>query len=176
VTRARRSIPACCCVLLATLTALGQTTEGDPDPVGRPKLKQGQLVAVAVWYDAKESVWHLWTTSPAVKGGKASRVIFAGSVRVTGDRVAGEFDKLERTKRAANADYVLVHRDGRGFDFQFATFGGADGVKFKAGAKAQSIRFKLLAGGVADPARVVIGAAGAHPKKADFTLPAHPGK
>jgi hypothetical protein len=176
VTRARRSLSAGCLFVLATLTALGRVSDGDPDPVGRPKLKQGEQAVIAVWYDTKDEVWHLWTTSPAAKGRKAPRVVFTGSVRVIGGAVTGEFDRLERSKRAANADWVLIHRDGRGFDFQFATFGKTDGVKFKAGAKAQSVKFKLLAGGMADPARVVIGAAGSHPKRAEFSLPAHPGK
>ena len=129
-----------------------------------------------MWYNAKEEAWHIWTTSPAAKGGKSPRVVFTGSVRVIGDEVAGEFDKLERSKRAADADYVVVHRDKRGFDFRFATAGGTDGVKFQAGAKAESVRFKLLAGGVANPAWVVIGAAGAAPEEGGVLPPRAPGE
>ena len=148
-----------CFISIAALDGHRAGRRGRPGPRRRPRVKPGQQVAAAVWYNAKEEAWHFWTTSPAVKGGKSPRVVFTGSVRVIGDEVAGEFDKLERDEAGRGRRlHHRAHRDKRGFDFRFATAGGTDGVKFQAGAKAQSVRFKLLAGGVANPAsRVVIG-------------------
>jgi hypothetical protein len=164
--------------LLTLQVTLGLASDDSLNPVGKPKqFKQGKRVAYGVWYE--DGLWHLRMTSKDGKAkgkGKNDRVIFTGSVRVAGDRLLGEFQGLEKSKQALNADWVLPHAGGRGFDFQFATFGKTDGVNFKAGPSAQSITFKLLVGGDDDPTRILIGASGAHPAKAEFALPAHPKK
>jgi len=139
------------------------------DPHGRPEnFDQGKRRMYGVWLD--EGVWHLRMTSKNVKGAK--RRIFNGKVEVAGDRLTGEFQGLEKAEKAKDADYIKVDRDGMGFEFQFATFGKSDGVTFKVGKKAETVTFHLLSDGDDDPDIVLIGAKGAHPESAKFTLPA----
>ena len=140
------------------------------DPHGRPEgFDQGKRRMYGVWLE--EDVWHLRVTSKnAAKGAK--RRIFNGKVEVTGDRLTGEFQGLEKAEKAKNADYIQVDRDGMGFEFQFTTFGKSDGVTFKVGKKAETITFHLLSDGDDEPDIILIGAKGAHPASAKFTLPA----
>jgi hypothetical protein len=164
--------------LLTLQMTLGLAADDALDPFGKPKqFKQSKRAVYGVWYE--DGAWHLRMTSKDGKGkgkgkGKNDRVTFNGSVKVAGDRLIGEFQGLEKAKRVRNADWILPHVNGRGFDYQFATFGKTDGVTFTVGPNAQSITFKLLFEGIGDPMRILIGRRGAHPAKAEFTLPAHP--
>lgn len=140
------------------------------DPHGRPEnFDQGKRRMYGVWLE--EGTWHLRVTSKNL-GKNTKRRIFNGKVEVTGDRLTGAFQGLEKAEKAKDADYIKVHRDGMGFEFQFATFGKSDGVTFKVGKKAETITFHLLSDGDDDPEIILIGAKGAHPESAKFTLPA----
>lgn len=145
-----------------------ELTNANPD--GRPNFELGKTELYAIW--CENGVWTLRTTSKK----DAGRVVFSGNVRVTGDKLFGDFRALEKAKNAKDADWVVNHPDGKGFDFRFATFGGTDGVTFKVGPKAESLTFKLLVNGDDDPKKVLIGKKGVHPKKAEFTLGVEPSK
>lgn len=136
---------------------------------GRPEdFKQGKHPMCAVWYE--EGEWFLRVTS----SGKQD---FVGEVNVVGDKILGEFEGLEEKKKEKKrSDALVPHKNRKGFKFRFATNGHTDGVRFKVGKKAKTITFKLLIGGDDDPKKILIGATGAHPPKATFTLPAHPEK
>ncbi|MBN9122556.1 MAG: hypothetical protein J0I06_25985 [Planctomycetes bacterium] len=145
------------------------------DPVGRPKpFEKGKHTTFALWED--EGVWHLRTSVKAPGKGKMQKIVFTGRVAVKGDKlIAGEFQGLEKKAKAKDADWIEMHADGKGFDFQFSTFSNnTDGVNFKTGSKAESVSFKLLTSGDDDPKRIMIGAKGVHPQKAEFTFPVKP--
>lgn len=155
--------------ILLGFLALSQATllagSSSPDPKGRPKKFEQGKKSYGLWFE--DGVWHLRMTS-------TDRTVFAGSVRVTGDRIIGEIQALEKAKKPKNADWIVPHKDGAGFDFRFVTTGATDGVAFKAGPRASNIQFRLNTGGDDDPRRILIGSKGDHPDKATFTLPAHP--
>jgi hypothetical protein len=163
-------------VLLGCLTLFAMSmslalADGTPNPIGRPPgFKQGKKDIYGVWYE--DGQWHLRMTSRDGKG----RTVFTGMVKVDGDRMMGDFSALEKAKKAKNADWVVFHPDRRGFDFRFANRGATDGVAFKVGPKARTVTFKLELGDDDDPRRILIGGNNAHPDRAEFTLPAHPGK
>ena len=162
----------CCMLLLLQAANSGGADDESLNPIGRPeKFRQGGGDGYALWYDDDEGIWCLRVTSKA-----NTRTHFTGTVKVEGDKVIGEFQGFEKAKKAKDADWVFPHKDRKGFDFSFATFGKTDGVNFKAGKKAESIKFKLLVAGDDAPRRILIGAKGRHPEKATFTLPAVPVK
>jgi hypothetical protein len=165
-------IPVGCTVLFALQVSVALTADGSPNPIGRPPaFKQGKKDYYGVWYE--DGQWNLRMTSN--KDGKG-RVVFTGMVKVDGDRLMGDFSALEKAKKAKDADWVVFHRDRRGFDFRFANRGAVDGVAFKAGPNAKSVTFKLQVSDDDDPRRILIGGNNAHPDKAEFTLRAHPDK
>lgn len=168
----RRSLSLLAC--LALVGALGSAADDAINPIGRPEqFKQGRRTVYAIWFD--DGVWNLQVTSPD-SGKKAGRKIFSGRVEVDGDFLIGEFQGLDKAKKAKDTDWIVPHPDRKGFDFQFATFGKTDGVNFKVGPKSRTITFNLLVGGDDDPDKILIGAKGARPDKAKFTLPANPAK
>jgi hypothetical protein len=145
------------------------------DPRGKPKgFEPGKGAMFAVWFDMGE--WHLAVTSMPGSQNKGQPTIMTGSVWVEGDKVIGDWKALEKSKNPRNADFVTPHKDGNGFDFKFAVGGKVDAVKFKGGPNATGIKFKLAVEGRQQPGFVYIGAKGEHPTKAEFTLPAKPGK
>jgi hypothetical protein len=162
-------IPLGCFVLFALQVSVALTADGSPNPIGRPPaFIQGKYDVYVIWYE--DGQWNLRMTSKAGKG----RVGFAGKVVVDGDQLKGDFTSLEKARKVKDADWIVLHKDRKGFDFRFATFGGTDGVAFKVGPKARSITFKLSVGGDDDPRRILIGGNNARPDKNEFTLPAHP--
>jgi hypothetical protein len=143
-----------------------------PNPTGRPKqFEKGKHTTFAVW--ESDGVWHLRTSTKTPAKGKAQRVRFSGTVTVNGDKILnGEFQGLEKKPKAKEADFVYVYPNARSFDFQFSTEStNVDGLTFKVGPKAESVTFKLLTAGDDDPKRVMVGAKGVHPAKAEFTIP-----
>jgi hypothetical protein len=168
-------------ILLSVLVCIGSVesnlsfvaADESPDPIGRPDgFKDGKRKMAAIWFE--DGKWNLRMTSRDNPGKKDERVIFKGSVRVEGDRLIREFQALDTAKKAKDADWYLPHKDGKGFDFQFATFGKTDGVNFKVGKEATSITFRLRIDGNDDPKQILIGKKNQNPEKADFTLPAQP--
>lgn len=167
--------------LVASLpTAIATAQEGrslsGSDAIGRPKaFVQGMKPVIAVWYE--DGVWNIRATSKqGPNGTRGPRVLFTGLVRVEGDGFAGALQGLDqgpKSKKLA-VDWVTPDADRRGFQFKFLTVGFTDGVNFKPGPKATSIRFRLLVNGDDDPRRIIVGTKGVHPASADFTLPAKP--
>ena len=170
MTRNRFRVALTCAGLFLFQAAL--VVAADLDPVGRPKqFEKGKQNAFAVWEE--DGVWNLRTSAKAGEKGKMKRVEFTGRVKVNGDKlIAGDLQGLEKKAKGKDADWLEVHPDGKGFDFQFATFStNTDGVTFKVGPKAESVTFKLLTAGDNDPKRILVGKKGEHPDKAEFTIP-----
>ncbi|HYH65020.1 MAG TPA: hypothetical protein VD866_10030 [Urbifossiella sp.] len=154
-------------VLLGPVHGQSPGTTPAPDPVGRPKVfQEGKGPAVAVWHDGN---WCLaLTTNKKNKGD-----VFTGSVRADKGPLLGVFDKLDKGKDG-KGDWIFPHKDGGGFDFRFANFGGIDRTQFKASPGATNITFNVQVNGQPAPQFVLIGKAGKHPEKVPFSLPAFP--
>jgi hypothetical protein len=145
----------------------------EPNPVGFPKDEaRGGVGAYRVWHDG--TAWHLRTSTENSSGKKEQLMVFAGSVRCDG-KLTVEAKALE--KKGKTGDTLTPATDGKGFDFEFKTYGAVDEAVFKAADGAKALTFKLkIDGQPAPPFRVLIGAASAHPDKNEFKLPAHPKK
>ena len=170
--RNRFRVAMTCVALFVFQAAL--VVAADLDPIGRPKqFEKGKSTSFAVWEE--DGVWQLRTSvkDPA-KAKKMERVQFSGRVKVNGDKiVSGEYQGLEKKPKGKekDADWLEMHPDGKGFDFQFSTTNtNTDGLNFKVGPKAESVTFKLLVAGDDDPKRVLVGKKGVHPEKGEFTL------
>ena len=158
-------------VALASAADLSGTDAG-----GRPKqFKAGSKAMFGVWFE--DGAWHLRSTSSNVKdrNDKPVRVIFSGSVRVVGGEVVIQNEEADKgNAKSKTGDRLTRHKDGKGFDFVFQTFGGVDGIAFKATGKAESISLKLKVNGDDDPKYIFVGEKGKHPDKATFVVPARP--
>ena len=172
MTRNRFRVALTCASLFILQAALVVAADDALNATGRPKqFEKGKTTTFAVW--ESDGVWNLRTAVKTGAKGKAQRIQFSGSVTVKGDKlVSGEYQGLEKKPKAKDADWVFLHNDGKGFDFQFSTTStNVDGLTFKVGPKAESVTFKLLTAGDDDPKRVLVGAKGQHPDKATFTVP-----
>jgi hypothetical protein len=149
-----------------------QTVE--PNPVGFPKEDaRGGVGAFRIWY--ADGAWHLRSSTENSTGKKEVLMVFTGSVRCDG-KLTAEGVKLEKGG-GKTSDTLTPSADGKGFDFDFRTYGATDEVTFKPAATAKTLTFKLkIDGQPAPPFRVLIGATSDHPDKSDFKLPAHPKK
>ena len=146
----------------------------DINPIGRPlKYTAGKSRMCGIWHD--EGLWNISVTS-----GKALK--FIGSIKITGDKYIGRFEGLEKNldkfgRPKGGFDYILPHKDGKGFDFVFNVGGtnfDSDTIQFKVGENATSIEFVITAGGDRDPNRIFIGKNSKSPSKIPFSLEAHP--
>jgi hypothetical protein len=157
--------------LALTLTARAADA---PNPVGFPKGPDpgGGVGVFRVWYE--DGAWHLRTSTENSVGKKDKLLVFTGTVKCDG-KVTVEGKKLE--KKGKTGDSFTPHADGRGFDFEFKTYGATDEVVFKVAESGKNLNFKFVLNGEKPPAlRIMIGANGDHPDKSEFTLPAHPKK
>ncbi len=182
----RLSISTGCLLLIAVQTGLTrQTSEKDKDknvpepfagsPIGKPKaFKTGGSTMCAVWHDGE--FWNIHTTGKKQTKGASALHRWGGSIRIEGDTYVGKFDKLEASKKAINADWVVPHIDGRGFDFQLLNRGHRDELKFKVGSNATSITMKIVCDNKSDTKKILIGRKSENPGKTLFTVPAHPKK
>jgi len=146
-----------------------------PNPVGFPKKGDpgGGIGAIRIWYE--DGMWHLRTSTENSVGKKDKLMVFTGSVRCN-DKMTVEGKNLEKGK-GKTSDTLTAHQDGKGFDFQFRTYGATDQADFKLTDKAKTLTFKLFIDGEkAATHRIIIGADGEHPAKNEFTLPAQPKK
>jgi hypothetical protein len=146
-----------------------------PNPIGFPKKGDpgGGIGAVRIWFE--DGKWHLRTSTENSIGKKDKLMVFTGSVRADVKMIV-EAHKLEQKGKGKTADGFTVHADGKGFDFQFKTYGAIDQVDFTV-EKGKTLTFKLLIDGEkAATHRIVIGENGDHPEKNEFTLPANPKK
>jgi hypothetical protein len=170
MTTKRFRVALTCAALFVLPAALALAA--DLDPEGRPKqFEKGKHTLFAVWEE--DGVWNLRTSTKSPEKGKMAKTQFTGRVKINGDKlIDGKFQGLEKKAKATDADWVEMHADGKGFDFQFTTFNtNTDGVTFKVGSKAESITFKLMTAGDADPKRVLVGKQGDRPDKGEFTIP-----
>ena len=145
-----------------------------PNPIGFPKKGDpgGGVGAFRVWYD--NGTWHLRTSTENSVGKKDKIMVFTGSVRCD-DKMTVEGKKLEKGK-GKTSDGFTPHADGKGFDFEFKTYGAIDQADFKV-EKGKTLTFKLMIDGEKAPIlRIIIGENGEHPEKNEFKLPAHPKK
>jgi hypothetical protein len=142
---------------------------GVVNPIGRPDFDAGQTARIALWVDG--DVWNLRVTSP-----KETRATFNGRIETKEGTVVGAFESLEKAKKALKADWVTPLPRNRGFEFHINTTGKVDGFAFKASKDTKDLYFQLRVNQSDDPKRIFIGAAGRHPEKANFILPAHPGQ
>ena len=159
--------------LVAVAADKDPPTTSDVKTYGQPKqFDQGKDDLYALWY--ADGAWHLRTTAKGEKGHKA---VFKGRIQIEGGKITeGNFQGLDKAKLAKNADWVVPHPDGKGFDFSFATFGATDGIDFKVSKDATAVSFKLLVNGGDYPQRVLIGMKSQHPEKIPFSLPANPAR
>ena len=146
----------------------------DINPIGRPlKYTAGKSRMCGVWHE--NGLWNISVTA-------VNPLKIIGSVKVAGDKYIGRFEGLERPVTAKGApkggyDFVLPHKDGKGFDFVFNVGGknsDSDSLQFKVGEKATSIEFVLIISGDRDPSRILIGKNSKNPSKIPFSLEAHP--
>jgi hypothetical protein len=148
----------------------------DPiNPNGFPKKGDpgGGIGAVRIWYEG--DTWHLRTSTENSIGKKDKIMVFTGSVRCDG-KLTVEGAKLEKGK-GKTSDGFTPHADGKGFDFEFKTYGAVDQADFKIPDKGKTLTFKLMIDGEkAATSRIIIGENGEHPEKNEFKLPAHPKK
>jgi hypothetical protein len=144
-----------------------------PDPAGRPeKFKAGMKAACAIYYE--DGAWHMRMTAGGAK--KKKKAVISGSARVKGDWIRGDFQGLDKAEKAKDADWIVIHKDKLGFDFQFGLHGKVDAVNFKVGPKAETVTFQVMVDGDDNPKAVLIGKAGAHPEKGGkLVFPAAPG-
>jgi hypothetical protein len=142
---------------------------GIVSPFGRPDFDAGQSARIALWVD--NDVWNLRVTSP-----NKTRATFNGRIETKEGTIAGAFESLEKAKKAGAADWVTPLPGNRGFEFHINTAGKVDGFTFRASKAAKDLYFQLRVNQSDDPKRIFIGAAGRHPEKANFILPAHPEK
>ena len=146
-----------------------------PNPIGFPKNGEppGGIGVVRIWFD--DGSWHLRTSTENSVGKKDKLMVFTGSVRCDG-KMTVEGNKLEKGK-GKTSDGFTPHADGKGFDFQFKTYGATDQADFKIADRAKTLTFKLFIDGEkAATHRILIGENGANPEKSEFTLPANPKK
>jgi hypothetical protein len=160
-------------VALAT-TAAGEEPKyslEDLSPVGKPEsFKRGQPSRYAVWFD--DDGWHVRTTS-----GEKGPHAFAGMIEIIGGKMTSmTIVGIEATKKK-EADTGTWNAQKTMFKFNLKTGAGhTDGFDLKVSDKSTALKFTLTSGGDETPAKVFIGAKGAHPKAATFYLPARPEK
>ncbi|MFO0796852.1 MAG: hypothetical protein U0804_05200 [Gemmataceae bacterium] len=161
------AVAACCLVCAAGSHA------ADPYPFGFPKEDaRGGVGAFRIWH--ADGKWHLRSSTENSTGKKEVLMVFSGTVRCDG-KLTVEPAKLEAVGRVA--DTLKATADGKGFDFEFKTYGGTDEAVFQPAATARTLTFKLKIDGLpAPPFRVLVGEKSDHPDKSDFKLPAHPKK
>ena len=144
-------------------------------PLGRwPDFASGQKRRVHVWY--AEASWHFRCTC----GSNATTFDGAVTLDKGGIQILGGDGELEQrgadgnVKNPNKADYVRLTPNGMGFRFQ--SFGKLDGLDFTVPKEAKKIRFEFVVNNESKAEYIFIGATGAHPSEAAFTLKAHPDK
>jgi hypothetical protein len=145
----------------------------DLSPVGKPEgFKKGQSSRYAIWFD--EEGWHVRTTS-----GEKGPHAFAGMIEIIGGKMTSmTIVGIEGAgAKKKEADTGTWNAQKTMFKFTLKTGAGhTDGFDLKVTDKSTALKFTLTAGGDEAPAKVFIGAKGAHPKAATFYLPARPEK
>jgi len=143
----------------------------DLSPVGKPEgFKKGLSSRYALWFD--DDGWHVRTTS-----GEKGPHAFTGMIEVIGGKMTGMTIVGIEAAKKKEADTGTWNPQKTVFKFALKTGAGhSDGFDLKVTDKSTALKFTLTAGGDEAPAKVFIGARGAHPKAATFYLPARPEK
>lgn len=145
----------------------------DLSAVGKPEgFKKGLSSRYAIWFE--DDTWHVRTTSNE-KGPHA----FAGMIEIIGGKMTSmTIVGIEgAAAKKKEADTGTWNTQKTVFKFTLKTGAGhTDGFDLKVTEKTAALKFSLTLGGDEAPAKVFIGAKGAHPKAATFYLPGHPGK
>lgn len=149
-----------------------------PNPIGFPKKGDapGGIGVIRIWF--ADGQWHLRTSTENSVGKKDKLMVFTGSVRCD-SKMTVEAYKLENkgNGKGKTSDKFTPHADGKGFDFEFKTYGAVDQADFKLTDKAKTLTFKLFIDGEkAAIHRILIGENGDSPAKSEFTLSANPKK
>ena len=131
-----------CCLVAAMTYAQGVRI----DPRGEPKgFKAGLSARYAVWYDAKDNVWRVRTTTAK----KLHR--FHGEVRVVGGEITGlSSHALEAQGKAE--DHWRANKQAVTFDFK--TDKGIDGINLRLGKNVTAIHFDLRVDGAHHPGEI----------------------
>lgn len=160
-------------VAAAGFVCLHGATADEPNPVGFPKdAPRGGVGVYRVWY--ADGAWHLRSSTEDSGGKKDKLMVFAGTVRCDGKLTV---DPKALESRGKVGDRITPAADGKGFSFEFKTYGATDEAVFKVADKAKTLTFDLKIDGEKAPLyRIVVGAAGGSPEKNPFKLPAHPKK
>jgi len=166
---ARKRLAAIALLSAIVVTAVAVADE-DINPQGRPKnYKAGQSTRYAIWHEG--DTWHFRTTT-----GPKDGHVFSGSIQVVGGKMTSlkpiSAEKGGKSKK--NLDYGSWNPEGTLFTFSFTTKGGQDGFDMQVNDKATSLKFVLKVDGKEVPDDIFVGAKNAHPKSAEFSLPAHP--
>jgi hypothetical protein len=166
--------------LVAVLIFAAAASAGDElVPTGRPeKLEEGQPPQFAVWRD--DEGFHVRVTTE----GKQTR--YKGTIAVKGGTIdeLAAYDAANAAKTATDKRAFRGGTDRWALDdkkavvtFDFVTDKLEDGVdlKLSAGVETVELDFESGSGGKTaatkkNPARVFVGAKGAHPKEVPFTL------
>jgi hypothetical protein len=145
----------------------------EPNPIGFPKEgNRGGVGVYRIWYE--DGAWHLRTSTEDSSGKKEKLMVFTGTVKCDG-KLTVEAKELE--KRGKTTDAITPATDGKGFSFEFKTYGAKDEAVFKVADGANTLTFDLkIDGEKAPPYRIVIGGKAESPEKSVFKLPAHPKK
>lgn len=170
-----RTAPFALAALALGLMQAALVAADPPNPLGFPKGPDpgGGVGVFRIWY--ADGAWHLRTSTENSVGKKDKLLVFTGTVKCDA-KMTIEGKKLEKGNRKTS-DSFTPHADGKGFDFEFKTYGATDEVVFKVADRAKKLNFKLLLNGEKPPAlRVMIGEKGEHPDKSEFSLPAQPKK
>jgi hypothetical protein len=163
----------CAALLAAALPAAGDDSKSsleDLSPVGKPAgYHAGASTRYAVWYEG--GTWHLRTTT-GTKGTHA----FEGKVEIVGGKMVS-LKPVAVEAKGKQPDVGVWNPEHTVFTFDLRTSKGhTDGFDLKVSDGTTALKFTLLVAGEPAPGRVFVGAKGAHPKAAAFSLPARPEK
>lgn len=136
----------------------------DADPAGKPKTYKAGSGKYAVWQD--KDGWHLRAT--AKKDGQE----FSGTI----EAVDGKFTSAKLITSGSKAPPTFPTKS-KSVDVSYKMQKGSEsGFDLKLDDSATAVKFTLKVDGKESPELILIGAKGANPKSAEFTLPAMPKK
>ena len=156
-------------VVLIVSTFGNELKAQDINPKGKPSAYRVGSGKYAIWYDSQG--WHFRAT--AAKDGQA----FTGHI----DAVDGQFKAMRPVSTTAKGPRrspgQMLKIKSKGFQVKFTLLKGSEsGFDLQLDNAATGIKFTLQVDGKDEPKLILIGAKGAHPAAAEFTLPAKPGK
>jgi len=173
-THATSLVTTVACVLSACSSAYSadEPKLEDIDPTGKPKdYRPGATTRYAIWYD--DGTWHFRYTT-----GNEDVQSFTGTITVVRGRMSTIVARGTPAKDVkTGADAPVEKTTVRACKVNAKINQGIEsGIDFTLDEKATALKFELKVNGREVPAKVFLGAKGAHPKSDTFYLPAKPGK